>query len=74
MDESGLPPRPPLVLFRNREAWLRARRRTDLGTWLALIFWTAMIGTERQVMERWVPYADIASIDGEDYSAVPTLT
>ena len=74
MDESGLPPRPPLVVFRDRVAWLRARRRTDTGVWLALIFWTTMIGTDHQVMERWVPYPDIASVPGEDYSKVPTLT
>ncbi len=63
-----------MVLFRDRTARLRARRRSDLGTWLGLIFWTTMIGTDHQVMARWVPYADIASIPGEDYSKVPTLT
>ncbi|MFI6510105.1 hypothetical protein ACIBCT_21075 [Streptosporangium sp. NPDC050855] len=74
MDESSLPPRPPLVVFRDRRAWLRARRKTDTGTWLALIFWDVTVGGEPLVREQWVPFADIARVDGEDYSAVRTLT
>lgn len=69
-----MPRRAPLVLFRDRAAWLRARRKTDLGVWTALIFWDTVLGTDRFVREQWVPYADIAQVDGEDYSAVPTLT
>jgi len=74
VDESGLPPRPPLVVFRDRVAWVRARRYTDLGSWLALIYWDSMVGPNRYVTEQWVPLADIAQIPGEDYSKVPTLT
>ncbi|MEV4383929.1 hypothetical protein [Streptosporangium sp. NPDC049644] len=74
MDESGLPPRPPLVVFRGRVAWVRARRQTDLGAWLALVYWDTMIGPERLVNEQWVPLADIARIPGENYDSVPTLT
>lgn len=62
------------MLFRNRVAWLRARRQSDTGTWLALIFWDTALGPERLAREQWVPFADIAQIPGEDYSAVPTLT
>ena len=74
MDETDLPQRPPLVLFRDRVAWLRARRQTDLGVWTALIYWPTMIGVEHCVREQWVTFADIAQIPGEDYTAVPTLT
>ncbi|MFN2636879.1 MAG: hypothetical protein ABR585_07635 [Gemmatimonadaceae bacterium] len=66
MDETTLPPRPPMVLFRDRVAWVRARRQTDLGAWLALIFWATMVGPDHQAMERWVPLADIARLDTED--------
>lgn len=61
-------------MFRDRRAWLRARRKSDTGTWLALLFWDAVLGGDSLVREQWVPFADIARVDGEDYSAVPTLT
>ncbi|MEV0830865.1 hypothetical protein [Nonomuraea rubra] len=53
---------------------MRARRQTDLGAWLALVYWDTMIGPERLVNEQWVPLADIARIPGENYDSVPTLT
>lgn len=63
-----------MVLFRDRVAWVRARRLTDADTWLALIFWDTMIGPTRHVNERWVPLDDILRLPGENYDHVPKLT
>lgn len=62
------------MVFRDRVAWVRARRYTDLGSWLALIYWDTMVGPNRHVNEQWVPLGDITRIDGEDYDSVPVLT
>ncbi|MEV7013300.1 hypothetical protein [Streptosporangium sp. NPDC051022] len=69
---SAVPPRPPLVLYGSRTAWLQAWRRGEYQR-LALIFWDASDDYRRYVVERWVPAADIVEIEGENYARVPRL-
>ncbi|GII94302.1 hypothetical protein [Sinosporangium siamense] len=76
MSGSELPPLPPMVVYRHRPAWLRGWWRTDLGVWLADIYWaesrTTGVPTSRyHIVERRVPAEEIGPIDGQDYTRVP---
>ncbi|SDH68298.1 hypothetical protein SAMN05421505_12065 [Sinosporangium album] len=77
MPSSDLPPLPPLVAYRHRPAWLRAWWLTDLGVWLADIYWADSrpepdtLDNRMFIVERRVPAEEVARVDGQDYSRVP---
>ncbi|WP_283133977.1 hypothetical protein [Rhizohabitans arisaemae] len=72
--ESPLP-LPPLVEYRRRPVFLRARRRTEDGRWWALLSWqeSSPSSGRHWTAERWVDYEQIQPVEGQDYRSVPTV-
>ncbi|MER7213195.1 hypothetical protein ABT340_39545 [Streptosporangium sp. NPDC000239] len=69
---STVPPRPPLVWYGSRLAWLQVWRRGEVH-WMALVFYAENDGNRPYVVERWATADEITKIDGENYTRVPRV-